>query len=109
MRSKSFLPLSWRYRLECRLLPPRRPGGKNDPAVEKALMDQERKLNDEVARMQLDADAAVVTYKWTGSGPWMGQPIPSPSLASTVWVTRGNNWVAVFHQETTMMTPPAQK
>ena len=135
-------------------------GAKADPAVEKALMDLERKLNDAVAKrdvttfttlvtadawsvdpmgmspvaefvkmlkdpkvdisiksheltdmkvIQLDANAAVVTYKWTGTGTWMGEPLPSPTLSSTVWAKRGDKWLAMFHQETIMMPPPAQK
>jgi len=48
----------------------------------------------------------VVSYTWSGKGTMMGQPVPSPAYASTVYTKRGANWVAVFHQETTAMPAP---
>jgi uncharacterized protein DUF4440 len=51
------------------------------------------------------ATTAVHTYKWTGKGTDHGQPIPSPTWASTVWVKKDGKWMAAFHQETT--APPA--
>jgi hypothetical protein len=48
-----------------------------------------------------DTSTAILIYKWTGTGSFAGQPIPSPVFASTVWSHRGNKWVAVFHQEST--------
>jgi hypothetical protein len=47
----------------------------------------------------VDANTAIVAYKWTGSGTYNGQPFPSPVYASTVWTKKGDKWVAVFHQE----------
>jgi hypothetical protein len=47
----------------------------------------------------LDTNTAVVVYKWTGKGTAMGQAIPSPTYASTVWVNSGGKWMAHFHQE----------
>ena len=54
-------------------------------------------------------DAAVVhMYRWTGKGTFDGQPVPSPTWASTVWMNKSGKWMAVFHQETTAMpAPPA--
>src|SRR5437867_7247226 len=53
-------------------------------------------------------DTAVVhMYRWTGKGTYEGQPIPSPTWASTVWTNKGGKWMAVFHQETTAMPAPA--
>lgn len=49
--------------------------------------------------MPIDANNAVLTYKWVGSGTYKGEPIPSPVWASTVWSKRGGKWMAVFHQE----------
>jgi hypothetical protein len=46
-----------------------------------------------------DANTAVVVYKWTGKGMAMGQPVPSPTYASTVWVNSSGTWMAHFHQE----------
>jgi hypothetical protein len=42
---------------------------------------------------------AVLLYKWTGSGTFMGQPLPSVAFVSTVWHRNGTKWVAAFHQE----------
>lgn len=52
--------------------------------------------------LPIDANTAVLTYKWTGSGTYQGQPIPSPVWASTVWAKRNGKWMAVFHQESTV-------
>jgi hypothetical protein len=46
-----------------------------------------------------DANTAIVTYKWTGSGTFQGQPVASPTYASTVWAKKGDKWVALYHQE----------
>ncbi len=52
-------------------------------------------------------DTSVVhMYRWTGKGTFAGEPLPSPTWASTVWTNRGGKWLAVFHQETVAMTPP---
>ena len=56
----------------------------------------------------VDANTAILTYKWTGQGTYQGQPIPSPTWASTVWHRRGGKWTAVFHQESAGMQPPAK-
>lgn len=48
----------------------------------------------------VDANTAVLTYKWTGAGSFAGQPFPSTVWASTVWTKKGDKWVAAFHQET---------
>ena len=53
-------------------------------------------------------------YRWTGKGTFAGQPLDSPTWASTVWTNKGGKWMAVFHQETTAMAPapaapPARK
>jgi hypothetical protein len=45
-------------------------------------------------------------YRWTGKGTYEGQPIPSPTWASTVWTNKGGKWTAAFHQETTAMPAP---
>jgi len=61
---------------------------------------------DQVKVMSLNDTAAVITYRFTGKGTMMGQPIPSPTLASTTYVNRGGKWLAVFHQETIPTPPP---
>jgi len=47
----------------------------------------------------IDANNAIVTYKWTGAGTFQGQPVPGATYASTVWTKKGDKWVATFHQE----------
>ena len=54
----------------------------------------------------VDANTAVLAYKWVGKGTYQGQPLPSPVWASTVWAKRGGKWMAVFHQETNPLPPP---
>jgi hypothetical protein len=57
----------------------------------------------------VDDNTAVHMYRWTGKGTFQGNPVPSPTYASTVWANRGGKWVAVFHQETTAMEMPPPK
>ncbi|HZH33068.1 MAG TPA: nuclear transport factor 2 family protein [Pyrinomonadaceae bacterium] len=48
----------------------------------------------------LDADTAVVTYTVDARGTSGGQPLPPGKLrASTAWVKRGAEWLAVYHQD----------
>jgi hypothetical protein len=54
----------------------------------------------------VNATTVVLSYTWTGKGTMMGQPLPSPTYASTVYTKRGANWMAVFHQETAAMPAP---
>jgi hypothetical protein len=50
--------------------------------------------------VMLGEDAGVVTYTVKAKGTSGGQPIPeAPLRASTAWVKRGAEWVAVFHQD----------
>ena len=53
----------------------------------------------------ISKDVAILTYKSTGSVTYKGQAQSGTSHATTVWVKRGNNWVAVFHQESDV--PPS--
>ncbi|MCA1566958.1 MAG: nuclear transport factor 2 family protein [Acidobacteria bacterium] len=56
----------------------------------------------------LDADAAVVTYTVDARGTSGGQPIPPGALrASTAWVKRGGEWLAVYHQDCPVEERPA--
>ena len=53
-------------------------------------------------------DSTVIhMYRWTGKGTYEGQPVPSPTWASTVWSNKSGKWLAVFHQETNAMAAPA--
>ena len=42
----------------------------------------------------VDPTTAVHSYKWTGTGTYQGQPIPSPVWASTVWTMKNGKWSA---------------
>jgi hypothetical protein len=53
----------------------------------------------------LSDGSAVVTYHWTGKATRLGQPLPNQIYASTVWVKRGDSWVASVHQEALMAAP----
>jgi hypothetical protein len=56
----------------------------------------------------LDEDAAVVTYTVDAKGTAGGQPIPpGAQRASTAWVKRGAEWVAVYHQDCSVKEPAA--
>lgn len=56
-----------------------------------------------------DDNTAILTYTLTGKGSIMGQPLPPTTYASTVWVKQGEEWLALYHQETTAAsgTPPS--
>lgn len=55
----------------------------------------------------LDKDAAVVTYTLNVKGTSGGQPLPPGAMrASTAWIKRGAEWVAVFHQDSPVEEPP---
>jgi ketosteroid isomerase-like protein len=54
----------------------------------------------------VDDNTVIMAYTWTGQGTAMGQPVPSPVYASTVWTKKNGKWVAVFHQETPAMPMP---
>jgi Domain of unknown function (DUF4440) len=51
-------------------------------------------------------NTVVHMYRWTGKGSYEGQPIPSPTWASTIWANKAGKWMAVFHQEVLAMGPP---
>lgn len=48
-----------------------------------------------------DDNTAILTYTLTAKGTIMGQPMPPTTYASTVWVKQGEEWLALYHQETT--------
>lgn len=78
-----------------------------------AMLDQVKvttwKISDEKVAW-VDANTAILTYKWTGSGTFQGQPLPPVTYASTVWTKKGDKWVAVFHQESeAAKAAPAKK
>jgi len=82
----------------------------NAPDFDKMLLANKiQSWNIDASQFFWISDAAVVhMYRWTGKGTYEGQPIPSPTWASTVWTNRGGKWLAVFHQESTAVpAPPA--
>jgi hypothetical protein len=54
----------------------------------------------------VDANTAVHSYKWTGTGTAQGKPIPSPVWASSVWTKKNGKWTAVFHHESLAPAAP---
>ena len=54
----------------------------------------------------VDDNTVVHLYRWSGKGTAQGQPVPSPSWASTVWSNKSGKWQAVFHQETNAVASP---
>jgi len=82
----------------------------NGPDMDKMLLANKiQSWNLDGSQFYWISDQSVVhLYRWTGKGTYEGQPIPSPTWASTVWTNKGGKWMAVFHQETTAMpAPPA--
>jgi hypothetical protein len=55
--------------------------------------------------IKIDDNASIVTYMIKGSGSIP----PSGSRGSTVWVKRDGKWLAVYHQDTTIMPATAKK
>lgn len=51
----------------------------------------------------LDSNTALLTYKGNQDATCEGKKIPSAVYASSIYVKRGNNWKAMFHQETPTM------
>jgi hypothetical protein len=56
--------------------------------------------------MMIDKDAAILTYKSMGTETYKGHTDAGTSYATTIWVKRGSEWKAVFHQES-MVVPTA--
>lgn len=56
----------------------------------------------------LDEDAVIVTYTVDAKGTSGGQPLPPGALrASSAWVKRGAEWLAVYHQDAPVEAAPA--
>lgn len=77
-----------------------------------AMLDQVNvttwKISDEKVHW-IDPNNAVIAYKWTGAGTFQGQKFPPAVWASTVWTKKGDKWLAAFHQESEIVTPPPAK
>jgi hypothetical protein len=52
----------------------------------------------------IDKDAVLLTYKATQDAVCGGQKPPETVWASSLWVKKGNEWKAAFHQETAAMS-----
>jgi len=81
----------------------------NTPDFDKMLLTTKiQSWNLDGSQFYWIGDTTVVhMYRWTGKGTYEGQPIPSPTWASTIWTNKGGKWMAVFHQETTAVPAPA--
>ena len=80
------------------------------PDFEKMIKDMKiQSWNIDNSQFYWPNDNTVIhMYRWTGKGTYQGQPVPSPTWASTVWTNKSGKWLAVFHQETNAMpAPPA--
>lgn len=51
----------------------------------------------------LDRNSVIVTYTGTQDATCGGKKVPGKVNATSVWVKRGNKWVAAFHQESPAM------
>ena len=49
----------------------------------------------------VDKDAVLLTYKANQDAVCGGQKVPETVWASSLWIKKGNEWKAAFHQETT--------
>jgi hypothetical protein len=47
----------------------------------------------------IDKDAVLLTYKSTQDAVCGGQKVPETVWSSSLWVKKGNEWKAAFHQE----------
>jgi len=45
-------------------------------------------------------DVTLLAYKATQKASWRGQPIPTPTWISSLWIKRNGKWLNVFYQET---------
>jgi uncharacterized protein (TIGR02246 family) len=63
---------------------------------------------DQVKVTFLTDTSALISYRFTGTGTYMGQALPQ-EYATSAYVNRGGKWISVFHQETVIVPPPAKK
>jgi hypothetical protein len=57
--------------------------------------------------MNLDKEAALVTYTLNIKGTANGKPLPPvPMHASTAWMKRNGKWMALYHQDTEVAPAP---
>jgi hypothetical protein len=52
--------------------------------------------------IKVDKDSAIVTYEAVQHWTFKGQTGPTHVRATSVWVKRGDQWLVVFHQESTI-------
>ena len=55
---------------------------------------------DDIKLVKATKNVGILTYKLTQHGTYKGDPIPATVHATSVWVKRGDKWLAVLHQET---------
>jgi len=58
---------------------------------------------DDAKATKISADAYLFTYTSHQDVSYKGQPLPNTVYASTLYVKRGNEWRAFYHQETPAM------
>jgi hypothetical protein len=70
-------------------------------------MDMRSYTIDGYKTIMIDHDAYISTFTWTGDASYKGQAMPNgPYYCSTVWRKKGDDWKAVYHQESLAMQPP---
>ena len=52
----------------------------------------------------VDKDAVLLTYKANQDAVCAGQKLPETVWASSIWVKKGTEWKAAFHQETAVQS-----
>jgi ketosteroid isomerase-like protein len=50
--------------------------------------------------IEVGPDTGLITYKISKAGTAHGKPFSTKSYVSSLWITRGGNWVRLFTQET---------
>ncbi len=82
------------------------PGGVHDKAGSIAGVkdvDFSKTTLSELKQVRIDEDAAIVTYLIKDAGS------KEDRRASTVWIKRGDKWLALFHHGTPVMVAPTKK
>jgi hypothetical protein len=52
---------------------------------------------------EITDEVYLATYTWKGEVTYQGQPGPTLTYCSTLWTKHGDDWKAVFHQESLPM------
>jgi uncharacterized protein DUF4440 len=74
------------------------------PKAQRPKEDPAYRLNsyimENVRFIEVGPDSGLITYKLTKAGTRNSKPFTSKSYVSSLWITRGGNWLRLFTQET---------